>query len=118
VKTTKRDTGIAAESLAGDYLHRAGLVLVARNYRSPFGEIDLVMREGNTLVFVEVRYRQSSRFGTPAETVTAPKRAKIRATAEHFLQQRREWAQSPCRFDILAIEGNDPLRVDWLQNAF
>jgi len=118
VKSTTSESGTAAESLACDYLRQAGLVLVTRNYRSPYGEIDLVMRDGETLIFVEVRYRQSSRFGTPAETVNAAKQAKIRATAEHYLQLQRKWAQSPCRFDILAVEGSDSRQVRWLQNAF
>jgi len=111
-------SGTAAKSLACDYLCQVGLVLVTRNYRSSYGEIDLVMRDGETLVFVEVRYRQSSLFGTPAETVNAAKQAKIRATAEHYLQPQRKWARSPCHFDILAIEGSDSPQVHRLQNAF
>jgi len=116
--STPSQSGTSAESLACDHLCRAGLSLVARNYRSPFGEIDLIMREGDATIFVEVRYRHSSRFGTPAETVNAQKQAKLRATAEHFLQQQRRLAGSPCRFDVVAIEGDAPARIHWLQNAF
>jgi len=118
VKSTTSHSGTAAESLACDYLRQSGLVLVTRNYHSPYGEIDLVMCNGETLIFSQVRYRQSSRFDTPAETVNPAKQAKIRATAEHYLQQQRKWARSPCRFDILAIEGSDSPQVHWLQNAF
>jgi len=76
------------------------------------------MRDGKTLVFVEERYRRSSRFGAPAETVDTRKQSKLRATAEHCLQQQGGHSQSACRFDVLAIEGEDPRRIHWLQNAF
>ncbi|HYM47905.1 MAG TPA: YraN family protein, partial [Burkholderiaceae bacterium] len=96
-----------------------GLTLIARNYRSPFGEIDLVMREGEVLVFVEVRRRASERFGTPAETVGRQKQRRLRATAEHYLQQHPRESQKPCRFDILAItDDSHTQRIEWLRDAF
>lgn len=93
--------------------------MLARNYRSPFGEIDLVMQEGATTVFVEVRYRARADYGLPAETVGARKRARLRATAEHYLQQHPRASKRPCRFDIVAItRGRDGADVQWLRDAF
>jgi putative endonuclease len=111
--------GHAAESAACRHLEDQGLQLIARNYRSPFGEIDLIMRDAATLVFVEVRQRRSEAFGTPAETVGTRKQAKLRATAEHYLQQHPRESQNPCRFDILAItDETRGRRIEWLRDAF
>jgi putative endonuclease len=106
--------GGAKESLAADFLARHGLQLVARNHRCRLGEIDLVMREGGTLVFVEVRYRGSSRYGTPAETVDGRKQRRLIAAAGHYLQANP--SVLPCRFDVVAISGQD--RIEWIKNAF
>lgn len=118
-KTAKRHAGAAVERRAEAFLGRAGLLPVTRNYRSPFGEIDLVMRDGQTVVFVEVRSRAHSRFASPAETVDARKQERLRATAEHYLQRDHEASKQPCRFDIVAVttsmKGD---RVEWLRNAF
>lgn len=114
-----RQKGDAIEQLACRHLERHGLTLVQRNYRSPFGEIDLVMQHADTLVFVEVRFRQQTRFGLPAETVDARKQARLRATAEYYLQHDRRASNKPCRFDIVAVTHDpDGERLDWLQNAF
>ena len=111
--------GADAEQAAADHLGRAGLSLLARNYRSRHGEIDLVMQEGAVLVFVEVRYRARSDYGLPAETVDRRKQARLRATAEHFLQRRARRCNSPCRFDIVAVTpGREGPRVEWLRDAF
>ncbi|MFQ5935179.1 MAG: YraN family protein [Acidiferrobacterales bacterium] len=110
-----RDT----EDRAYQHLSSHGLKLLERNYRAPCGEIDLIMEQRDTLVFVEVRYRRSETFGTPAETINARKQAKLRATAAHYLQQHRSARKQPCRFDIVAVSGaRDGERVLWLQNAF
>ena len=82
--------GHAAETMACRHLEMHGLKLLERNVRSPYGEIDLVMRDGVSLVFVEVRRRGSERFGTPAETVGPRKQQRLRATAEHYLQRHPE----------------------------
>jgi putative endonuclease len=111
--------GHAAESAACRYLEDQGLILLARNYRSRFGEIDLIMRDQTTLVFVEVRQRRSEAYGTPAETVGVRKQAKLRATAEHYLQQNPQESQKPCRFDIVAItDDTRGQQTQWLRNAF
>src|SRR3990170_8104422 len=83
---TNLSRGRKAEDIACTRLQQAGLALAERNYRSPFGEIDLVMQERDTLVFVEVRYRARGDFGSAAETVDARKQARLRATAEHYRQ--------------------------------
>jgi len=106
--------GGAKEALAADYLAARGLRLIARNHRCRFGEIDLVMRDGDSLVFVEVRYRGSSRFGSPAETVDRHKQRRLIAAAGHYLHANP--SVLPCRFDVVAISGPD--RIEWLQNAF
>ena len=89
--------GAEAENLAAAYLQQAGLTLVARNYRCRFGEIDVVAREGKTLVFVEVRMRSSNRFGGAAASITAAKRAKLLRTARHYLAGIAAPARMPLR---------------------
>ena len=108
-------SGVQAEDLACTHLERAGLKLLARNYRCPQGEIDLVMDDRDTLVFVEVRYRRSNAFGTPAETVDRRKQARLQAAAEHYLLAHH--ADRACRFDVVAVSGHDA-RIEWLRDAF
>ncbi|KPK69603.1 MAG: hypothetical protein AMJ84_09275 [Acidithiobacillales bacterium SM23_46] len=110
--------GRAAEDAALMHLKRQGLKLIARNYRTQHGEIDLIMRDARTLVFVEVRFRRDQRFGSPAETVGVQKQRKLRASAEHYLQADGD-CNRPCRFDIVSVSG-DPATptIDWLTNAF
>lgn len=106
--------GEEKERLACSYLQDKGLHLLQRNYRCRRGEIDLIMREASTLVFVEVRFRASTRFGTPAETVDLRKQRKLAAAASHYLQ--RNSINLPCRFDVIALSG--PNRIDWIRDAF
>jgi putative endonuclease len=108
--------GQAAEDKALDYLRREGLALVNRNYRCKSGEIDLIMQQNDTLVFVEVRYRQSSHFGSAAESVTTSKQRKLLITANHYLQKNR--VDRPCRFDVVGIGGKNLTEIEWIQNAF
>lgn len=117
VPSIRLTQGRAAEDLAVRHLRKNGLELVQRNYRSRFGEIDLIMRDRNTLVFVEVRYRRTSEFGAPQETVDTRKRARLRATAETFLQHSGQSSRNPCRFDIVALSG-ERASLTWIQNAF
>ncbi len=109
-------TGPRAEKIACDYLQRRGLTLVERNYRCRRGEIDLIMREGKTLVFIEVRYRRSDRYGSPAESVNDAKQARIVVTAQHYLAGLGY--TPPCRFDVLALTPSNTSRPDWIRNAF
>ena len=109
------ESGAAAEDAALAHLRAAGLHLLARNVRYPFGEIDLVMREGNTLAFVEVRYRRSTRFGGAAASVTRAKRRKLARAAQAWIGAHRAHARSPCRFDVVAVT---PGECEWLRAAF
>ena len=115
--STARDAGARYEALALTHLERAGLVLVARNYRCRYGEIDLVMRDGDVVVFVEVRYRRAAGFGDGIDSVTAAKQAKLVRAARAFLADHPRLAASACRFDVLAIGGNGG-EPDWRRNAF
>lgn len=111
--------GRDAEAQAARYLEARGLSIVARNYRSRGGEIDLIARDGESLVFVEVRARRSSAFGTPAETVGARKRARVAAAAAHYLMTAAGTRPPPCRFDVISISGaQGEARVEWLRDAF
>lgn len=105
--------GAQAERQAAQYLQREGLMQVAQNYRGRFGEIDLIMREGATLVFVEVRLRRNADFGGAAASIDARKRQRIVRTAQQYLAGLAELP--PCRFDAVLI-GRDG--VQWLKNAF
>jgi putative endonuclease len=108
------DVGRDKEQLAADYLVRQGLKTIARNHRCRFGEIDLIMRDGKALAFVEVRYRASTRFGTPAETVTVAKQRRLAAAAADYL--RSQPSMLPCRFDVVAIGDHD--QIEWIKDAF
>lgn len=108
--------GSDAEQIALTYLQRQDLVLVAQNYRCRFGEIDLIMREGATLVFIEVRMRGSEAFGGAATSITPAKQAKLLHTARHYLSQLK--SEPPCRFDALLLSGTDGREIEWIQDAF
>ena len=111
---TTRAIGTDKERLAENFLRDRELSLVARNHRCRHGEIDLIMRQDEILVFVEVRYRRSNRFGTAAETIGIRKQRRLIAAASHYLQ--RHPTRMPCRFDVVAIGPND--QIEWIQNAF
>ena len=114
-----RFAGQRAEEQALRYLEDRGLQPVERNYASRRGEIDLVMRDRDTLVFVEVRLRHDNRFGSAAESVTGPKQQRITRAASHFLCSRKQWRNHPCRFDVLAISGRgETPQIDWIRDAF
>lgn len=115
---TTRQRGIAAEENACRHLQGHGLQLIERNYRSPHGEIDLIMREGRTTVFVEVRLRNNPAFGSGADSVTARKQAKITATALHYLQQHTQLNRHPARFDVVSINDREQTAIEWIKNAF
>ncbi|MGR8918263.1 MAG: YraN family protein [Gammaproteobacteria bacterium] len=113
------ERGADFEALAEAWLNARGLHTVARNYRCRAGEIDLVMQQGATLVFVEVRYRRSSRFGGAAASVDGRKRERIVRAARHYLARHPALGDRPCRFDVMALEGDgDAPEVDWIEGAF
>ncbi len=103
------------EARALDHLQTQGLTLLARNVRFRVGELDLVMRDGLTIVFVEVRSRSPSAYGTAADSVGLKKQIKVQRAAALWLQSQRFAREPPCRFDVVAIDG-DMLR--WIPNAF
>lgn len=111
--------GKAAEIQACRYLIGQGLKLIVRNYRCRHGEIDLVMRDGRSLVFVEVRYRNNRRFAGGAETVDHRKQSRLAATALQYLQSHPTATAYPARFDVVAIDGETGgERVEWIRDAF
>jgi putative endonuclease len=112
---TRQRAGSAAEDLALTFLTGRGLVLVERNHRCRQGEIDLVMRDGDTLVFVEVRLRGAGAFASAAESVDAHKQRRIVAAARHFLAGR---AEMPCRFDCVLLDRIDASGIEWVRSAF
>jgi putative endonuclease len=112
------DSGRRAEQAALEMLETRGLVLIARNYGCKLGEIDLIMRDGDTVVFVEVRYRKSIYFGSPAESIGFKKRQKIVATAKYWLQTRGRSNRQPCRFDVVTVTKDTNNKPHWISNAF
>ena len=108
--------GAKAEQVASRYLQNHGLKLVAQNYRSRFGEIDLIMHDGATVVFVEVRLRRNSRFGGAASSIDARKQKRIVSTAQQFLAGLGH--VPPCRFDAVLLDDAHSDKVQWLKNAF
>jgi len=121
-KPTSSNQGLLAERWARTYLEQRGLKTLELNYRTPRGEIDLIMIDEATLVFVEVRLRRHSGFATAAQSIDGPKQRRIVATAQHYLQRKQLWEKIPCRFDTFCLSkdnGNEEeYQVEWLQNAF
>lgn len=111
--TAAQLSGGRGEDTAVDLLESHGLRIVARNYRTRFGEIDIVARDGDCLVFVEVRVRSAGRFGGAMESVGARKRSRLVAAAQLYLLQTR--SRLACRFDVVAIDEGKP---EWLRAAF
>lgn len=110
----KRDSGATGESVACEALMRAGLTILARNYRRSTGEIDIIAREGRTLAFVEVKKRSSLRFGRPAEAVNRAKQLHILRTAMLYLAEHG-LDDVPVRFDVVEVLPNG---VRHLRSAF
>lgn len=113
---SKRAQGDWHERRAERFLLDRGLSLITRNFQCKLGEIDLIMRTGHTLVFVEVRYRKHRHFGGAAASVTPTKQQRLRRAALSYLQAKglNESSQS-CRFDLVACDGDD---INWIPNAF
>jgi len=113
MKPAPREAGAAAEDAAARFLAERGMQVVARNFRTRFGEIDLVARDGATLVFVEVRLRSRQDFGGAVESVDGAKRRRIVSAAGAYLA--RLACEPACRFDVVTLDGR---RVDWIRAAF
>ncbi len=107
--------GNAAEQIAATFLQQKGLILVEKNFHCKYGEIDLIMRDAKTLVFVEVRLRSNANFGGAAMSINQAKQQKLTRTAERYLQIH---GGSACRFDAILMRTTDINAVEWIQNAF
>jgi putative endonuclease len=112
-RTAAQASGGDGEEIAARFLARHGLQVIARNYRTRLGEIDLVARDGATLVFVEVRRRSSEAFGGAAGSIGLAKQRRIAAAARQYVA--RLGREPPCRFDVVTLDGRDPT---WLRGAF
>jgi putative endonuclease len=110
--------GEMAESVAATFLLAKGLTLLERNFRCKHGEIDLIMLQGSTVVFIEVRLRTSALFGGAAMSINAAKQDKLRRTAEYYLQSNSIYSNSTCRFDAILMQDLNVETLEWLQNAF
>ena len=121
---TTREQGEYTESLACQFLENKGFKLVERNFNCRFGEIDLIMQDNDSLVFIEVRYRRNNNYGSGAETITANKQSKLIKTASAYLQRHAKLNRCPARFDVISITGPiettkiENISFDWIENAF
>ncbi len=109
------ERGREAETLAAGWLEARGLRLVARNVRYRFGEIDLIMDDGETLVFVEVRYRARDDYGGAAASVTATKRARMERAIRAWVAGHPRAARRNLRADVIAVSAGD--RIEWIKNV-
>jgi len=116
-----RDTGTLgdkAERRALQFLVSEGLTPVTKNFRRRGGEIDLIMMHGTCLTFIEVRYRTTAQYSSPAQTVDHRKQQKLMRTAAMFLAGKQRFADNPVRFDVVAITGDTGHTIEWIQDAF
>lgn len=111
----KKQRGDAAEEKALGFLQIQGLRLLMRNFRSPFGEIDLIMQDQEEIVFVEVRSRERSYFGTAIESIDKTKQQKIIKSATCYLQKRGWSDKANCRFDVIGLSSTN---IEWIKDAF
>jgi len=103
------------EERAQNFLKKSGVRILNTNFKCKLGEIDIIAADNNTLLFIEVKYRKSDKFGDPSETVTYHKQKKIILTAQLYLQKHPKLANKACRFDVISIHQND---INWIQDAF
>ena len=111
----KRAEGYCQEQRAAEYLHEKGYQILERNFYSRYGEIDIIARDRQYLVFVEVKYRKSDRGGHPLEAVDRTKQRRICKTASWFLQRYGHLQETPCRFDVVGITDEEVIHIE---NAF
>ena len=111
----KRQVGSDYEKQAAKYLTEKGLSILEMNYRNRSGEIDIIAKDGEYICFIEVKYRTTNQYGSPLEAVNLKKQVQIRKVALYYLMKQglSEW--TPCRFDVIAFEGEEMLH---LENAF
>lgn len=114
-RASRRAVGARHEEEAARYLEQQGYQILERNFFSRYGEIDLIAKDKDTLVFVEVKYRSGASFGDPAEAVTAKKQERIRKTARYYLCAHQLSEDTPCRFDVAAVLGS---QIRLIKHAF
>ena len=108
------------ETYAANHLRDQGLEVIARGYRCRLGELDIVCRDGDTLVVVEVRARSTGSYTTALDSISLGKRQRIVNAARHFLMRHPQWFHRPLRFDIIAVDAvdTDEPTLNWVRNAF
>ena len=111
----KRILGTNMETLAAEFLKKSGVRIIMRNYRCPFGEIDLILKEQNTLVFAEVKYRSNTRLGSPEESVNPRKQLKIIQASKFYIMKYHVSSFTAIRYDVIAIDQHE---IRWLRGAF
>ena len=112
-----RSIGEQTEQLACEYLQKQKLKLVIKNYHCPRGEIDLIMRDQQNLIFVEVRYRKNINFGTPAESIDSHKLNRIKTAINHYTMTNN-LGYLPCRIDVIGLQGNlEQPNIQWIKNV-
>ena len=112
----KRKIGSKYEALAAEYLQKKGYRIVERNFRSPFGEIDIIAEKDGVIVYVEIKYRSSMRYGDPLEAVDFRKQRQICRVANYHYSGYTRGREIPCRFDVIGIYGDGSIRH--IENAF
>jgi putative endonuclease len=115
MKLNRNNQGLAAEAVAVRFLQQQGLMLLAQNYSCRYGEIDLIMRDGRTLVFVEVRLRSNLNFTSAAASIHHHKQQKLIRTAQFYLQTQQ--LDLPCRFDAVLFSDVHQSEPEWIRNA-
>jgi len=108
--------GAAAEHRAAEFLQQQGLQLITQNFRTRLGEIDLIMQDGDTLVFVEVRQRSRADYGGASGSIDKHKQHRLVLAARYYLMKLRHFL--PCRFDVILMDDEKGLHIEWLKNAF
>ena len=117
---TTANKGLITENFANQYLQQQGLVFITKNFHCRRGEIDLIMLEGDTYVFIEVKYRKNINFGGAIAAISPTKINKIKKSIMFYLHQAglNEY-NTPCRIDVVTLQGNiNQPQVNWLKNAF
>lgn len=120
MQETTRNKGRDAEDACCDYLIKQGLSLIEKNFHCRHGEIDLIMKDGKSIIFIEVRYRKNNHYGGALESITPAKQKKVKTTAETYIQVKS--ISNAVRIDVVAMSQNrqEPTSYsfDWIKNAF
>ncbi len=115
IRENNREKGSRYESMAAVYLEKKGCRILERNYKRSTGEIDLILKDGLYLVFVEVKYRKNQTLGTSLEAVTPTKQRRILRTAQYYMTEHGISDTTPCRFDVVGVDGTV---ISHVKNAF